>query len=61
LFGGGEDLVEIDGDAEGDKEESPYAGADPIGGSEGRGCYELGPERRASRVKENWIVLREGR
>jgi len=44
LLGGREDGVEVDGDAEGDEEEAPDAGADPVGGLEGRGRDELGPE-----------------
>lgn len=44
LFGGREDGVEVNGDTEGDEEEAPDAGADPVGGLEGRGCNELGPE-----------------
>lgn len=35
LFGGWEDFVEVDGDAEGDEEESSDAGAGPVGGLEG--------------------------
>ena len=30
LLGGGEDLVEVDGDAEGDEEGTADAGADPV-------------------------------
>ena len=43
LLGSGEDLVEVDGNAEGDEEEAPDAGADPVGGLERWWCSELGP------------------
>jgi len=44
LLGGGEDLVQVDGYAEGDEEEPADARADPVRGLEGRRRNELGPE-----------------
>lgn len=43
LLARGEDFVEVDGDAEGDEEESADAGADPVGWLEGWRGDELGP------------------
>lgn len=49
----GQDFVEVDGDAEGDEEEASDAAADPVGGLQGRGRDELGPEGLASVAEED--------
>lgn len=44
LLRSGEDLIEIDRHAQGDKEEPADARPDPVRRLEGRGCDELRPE-----------------
>lgn len=44
MLRGGEDLVEVDGDAEGDEEEAADTGFYPVLGLERGWGYELGPE-----------------
>ena len=44
LFGGREDLVEVDGDSQRDEEETADAGFDPVLGLEWGRRHELGPE-----------------
>ena len=44
MFGGGEDFVEVNWNAETDEEKSSDAGADPIWRLEGRRSDELRPE-----------------
>ena len=60
LLGGREDFVEVDGDAEGDEEEAADARADPVGGLEGRGRDELGPEGSGAGGEEDGVLRGRG-
>lgn len=63
MRGGGEDFVEVDGDAEGDEEEAADAGADPVGGLERGWGDELRPEGGGAGGEEDGVggcVCREG-
>ena len=60
LLGRGQDLVEVDGDAEGDEEEPAYGRADPVRGLQRWWGSQLGPERGAPRVEEDGVVFRRG-
>ena len=57
MFGSWEDLVKVDGDAEGDEEEAADAGPDPVWRLKGGWSDELGPEGEAAVCKERrWRV-----
>lgn len=61
LLRGGQDLVEVDGDAERDEEEAADPGADPVRGLQGWGRDELCPERVAAlRVEDGARVFGGG-
>ena len=61
LFGGGEDFVEVDGDAEGDEEEAADAGAEPVRGLKWRGCHELGVEGEGTVGREDFGLFGGGK
>lgn len=60
LLGSGQDLVEVDRDAKGDKEEAADTGADPVRGLEGWRSDELGPQGGGALGEEEGVGLLGG-
>lgn len=58
MFGGGEDLVQIDRHAKGDEKEAPDARADPVWGLEGGRGNELGPQGGGALGEKDGIIFR---